>query len=354
MSWFDDMVTQVWSFIVMIVDWVFSLLMLPDWLYEPTIILIKIIILLLLFSLDLIGIIYLERKLLGRFHNRRSITETGKYGLLQNIADAIKLMIKEDIIPKKADRFLHNVIPILLGFIAILPLAFIPYGPRLYLVNYDTSLLFILAIASLAPGLVLLAGWASNNKFSLIGAFRSGSQMVAYEVPLALSVIGVVMLSGSLNLYSIVEAQKNIWFILVQPLGFITFFISSIIELERAPFDVPEAESELVAGWKTEYGSLKFGLFMGAEYMHLFVTCALLTILYLGGWNGPDFLPPLFWFLLKLHLLIVAFVWVRITFHRFRIDQLLRFGWLRLIPLAILNIILTVLITPYVLPYISL
>ena len=351
MSWFDDMISSSWEFIVSIILTVFHVLNIPDWLLDPVLILTKVIILLLLFSLDLLMIVWYERKLIGRFHNRRSVTETGKFGLLQNIADFVKLMIKEDIIPKKADKFLHNLVPALFMFLAMVPLVVIPFGPNLWAANIETSLIFVVAMLSMTPGLILLGGWAGNNKFSAIGAFRSGLQMVAYELPMAIAAMSVVLLTNSLNLVTISTAQQRIWFIALQPIGFLIFLVTSVMALERMPFDLPEAEAEIVAGWKTEFGSLKFGLFMGAEYVHVFVVLSLTTILFLGGWYGPPvigpLLPPVVWFLIKVHLLFIFYVWVRLSYPRPRLDQLLRIGWKWLFPLALLNLIVTALLYPY-------
>lgn len=349
---YNSIANQIWAFLIYIVDFIFTLLNLPSWLYDYAIVLVKIAILFVLFLVDLIFIVWLERKLLGRFHNRRSVTETGPAGFLQNIADVLKLLIKEDITPKKADKWIFELAPALLMFVLFIPLAVIPFAPGYWLARLPTSLIFVFAVSTIAPSLVLLAGWASNNKYSMIGGFRAAAQLVAYEVPLALSVLGVIILSGSLDLVEIASVQSNIWFILLQPLGFIAYLISTNVEFERMPFDLPEAESELVVGWRTEYSSIKFGLTMGVEYLHLFVGAALITILYFGGWSGPDFLPPIVWFLLKLHLIIVLFVWIRISFPRARIDQVIRLGWRYLIPLSVLNIIITILIAPYVAPLI--
>jgi len=309
--------------------------------YLPRFVLTSILIL-LIFSVDLIMIIWFERKLIGRIHHRRSITETGPFGLLQNIADFIKLMIKEDLIPKKANRIIHDLTPPLIAFSGILPLALIPFSSEIYVSNPENSLLLVLAICSISPFFVLLAGIGSGSKYPVIGGFRAALQMVSYEIPLVLSALGVVMLSGTFNLMEIVRSQvENTWYLFLQPLGFFIFLSSSIMENERSPFDIPEAESELVAGWRTEFSSIKFGLIMGSEYMKMFVNSALVTLLYLGGWDGP-LLPEIFWFLLKVHLIIFLFIWIRVTLMRLRMDQLLKLSWNYLIPLSLLNLLLTI------------
>ncbi len=333
--------------IEMILGYIFGLLGLPEWLYFPAYVLVLIIIFFLLFTVDLLFIVWMERKLIGRIHHRRSVTETGPFGFFQNIADVVKLLIKEDIYPEKADRFMHNLVPPLLAATALIPVVLIPFGPGIWFLRMNTSVVLFFAIATLVPGLVLLAGWASNSKLPAIGAFRAGLQLISYELPLGLSLLGVVLLAGSLDFVSIVEAQKNIWFALVQPIGAFVFFVASIMELERAPFDVPEAEGEIIVGWRTEYSGIKFGLFYGTEYFKLFVSAAAFTALYLGGWYGP-FFPSVIYFVLKLHLVIIMMIWVRITFFRPRPDQLIRIAYTKLIPLAILNLFLVVILAPYI------
>jgi len=328
----------------------FEKLMIPSWLLYPAFVLVMIILFMLAFALDLLFIIWLERKLIGRIHHRRSVTETGPVGFLQNVADVVKLLIKEDVYPAKADKFMHNLIPPLLAAVALIPIVVIPFGPGIWFARLSTSVVLFFAITTLVPGLVVLAGWASNSKFPTIGAFRAGLQLISYELPLSLSLLGIILMANSLDFVSIVEMQRNFWFVALQPLGALVFFIVSIMELERSPFDIPEAEGEIIAGWRTEFSGIKFGLFYGTEYFKLFVSAAAFTALYLGGWYGP-FIPSAIYFLLKMHLVIVLMIWVRVTFFRPRPDQLVRIAYTKLIPLAILNLLFVVLITPYISPY---
>lgn len=347
----SDIINNTWSFIEKTIVNINRTLGLPPEVDIIAFFVTKAIILLLLLTLDLLFVIWMERKLLGRFHHRRSVTETGPAGFFQNIADGIKFIIKEDIIPAKADKFLHYATPILYILIALIPLALIPFAPGLVMANIDASFILALAILSLLPGIVILAGWAGGSKFSLIGAFRAGLMLVAYEIPLALAGISVILLAHSLSLEGIALAQKNIWFIILQPLGAFIFFIASIMELERGPFDITEAESELVVGWRTEYSGVKFMLFYGGQYIQLFVSASIFTILYLGAWYGPLF-HPLVWFLIKVHVVIIFMVLVRITYFRPRPDQLVNIGFKWMIPLSIINLLATMLIMPYIIVYI--
>jgi len=345
-----DIINFVAQFVHGILGWVFETFNIPSWLYYPTFVAVMAILFLLAFSLDLLFIIWMERKLLGRIHHRRSVTETGPFGFFQNIADAVKMLIKEDVYPAKADKFMHNIVPPLMAAIAIIPIVLIPFGPNIWFMRMTTSVVLFFAIATLVPGLVVLAGWASNSKFPTIGAFRAGLQLISYEIPLSLSLLGVILMARSLDFYTIIEAQRNLWFIILQPLGALIFFIVTIMELERSPFDIPEAEGEIIAGWRTEFSGIKFGLFYGTEYFKVFVSAAAFTALFLGGWYGP-FLPSAIYFVLKMHIVIFMIIWVRVTFFRPRPDQLLRIAYTKLIPLSILNLLWVVIITPYILPY---
>jgi len=327
----------------------FVFLGLPDWLYLPIFIAAVTLTFLLALVLDILFIIWMERKVIGRIHHRRSVTETGPVGFFQNIADLIKLLVKEDVYPANADKLMHYAAPILIASIAIIPAALIPYGPEIFFLRMSTSIVLFFAILTLIPGIVLLTGWAGNSKYSTIGAFRAGLQLISYEIPLSLSILGVILMTQSLDFYRVIEAQSNIWFIVLQPLGAFIFFIVSLMELERSPFDIPEAEGEILVGWRTEYSGLKFGLFYAAEYFKFFIASAAFTALFLGGWHGP-FFDSAIYFVLKMHIVMLAMIWVRVTFFRPRPDQLIRISYTKLIPLAILNLLWVVLITPFVLP----
>lgn len=293
-------------------------------------------------------VLWYERKLLARVNLRIGPLHVGRYaGWLQLVADFIKLYGKEMIAPRKADKVLFVSMPTAIALISALPLAMIPFDPNTVIFKFDFSLLFVLAAFVLMPVFILLTGWASNNKYAFIGGLRTALQMLAYEVPLLLSVVGVVVISRSLDLIKIVEAQSAIWFILLQPLGFALFFIAALAEMERLPFDIPSAEQEIVFGWMAEYTGINLGLFMMANYIRFGVLSLLASILFLGGWHGP-FLPPALWLLLKTALIVTVIILIRGAYPRVRIDQLLRTGWLVLIPLAILNIFLAVLALPLI------
>ncbi len=290
---------------------------------------------------------WLERKVIGDIQVRFGPSRVGPFGLLQPIADGIKLMFKEDVVPANADRVIFILAPALSFVPALIVFAVIPFGPSFVITDVNVGLLYVFAVASLGVYGSVLAGWASNSKYSLLGGLRSSAQMVSYELALGLSVLGVVMMTGSLSLVDIVEAQKGTWLgilprwnIFPQFLGFVIFLISSNAELNRAPFDLPEAETELVAGFHTEYSSMKFALFFMAEYANMIAVAALATTLFLGGWRGP-LLPPVIWFLLKVFAFIFLFIWIRATLPRFRYDQLMGFGWKVLLPLALANVMFT-------------
>jgi len=290
---------------------------------------------------------WLERKVIGDIQVRFGPSRVGPFGLLQPIADGIKLMFKEDVVPANADRLIFLLAPALSFVPALIVFAVIPFGPSFVITDVNVGLLYVFAVASLGVYGSVLAGWASNSKYSLLGGLRSSAQMVSYELGLGLSVLGVVMMTGSLSLVDIVEAQKGTWLgilprwnIFPQFLGFVIFLISSNAELNRAPFDLPEAETELVAGFHTEYSSMKFALFFMAEYANMIAAAALATTLFLGGWRGP-LLPPVIWFLLKVFAFIFLFIWLRATLPRFRYDQLMGFGWKVLLPLALANVMFT-------------
>ncbi|MGB8953895.1 MAG: NADH-quinone oxidoreductase subunit NuoH [Tumebacillaceae bacterium] len=287
--------------------------------------------------------IYFERKVIGWMQWRIGPNRVGPFGLLQSIADVLKLLIKEDIIPAKADRNIFLIAPLIAFFPSFMVLAVIPFtATHIFTAASNVGLLYYIALSAMTILGVVLGGWASNNKYSLIGGMRSAAQMISYEVPLAMSMLGVVLLAGSLNLVKIVEAQQNYmtWYIVPQFFGFIIFLISATAELNRTPFDLPEAESELVAGYFTEYSGFRFAFYMLAEYVYVFAMSALGTTLYFGGWSGP-FLPGWLWFAIKVSAFIFFFFWVRATMPRIRTDQLLSFSWKVLIPLSLINLVAT-------------
>ncbi|MBI2848834.1 MAG: NADH-quinone oxidoreductase subunit NuoH [Chloroflexi bacterium] len=286
-----------------------------------------------------LGMIYGERRVVGRMQARLGPNRVGPFGLLQSVADAIKVLTKEDIVPAKADRWIHRLAPVVIFVPALLAFAVVPFGQGMILSDLNIGILYVFSVTTLGIIGVFMAGWGSNNKYSMLGAMRTIAQMVSYEIPVVLSILGVVMIAGSLSMVSIVEAQ-TIPFIVLQPLGFIVYFIGAIAELNRSPFDLMEAESEIVAGYHTEYSGMKFSLFYVAEYFNLLAVASIATTLFLGGWRGPV-LPPYLWFVLKLGGLFFIFLWLRGTLPRLRVDQLMDFAWKFLLPLALANIFLT-------------
>jgi NADH-quinone oxidoreductase subunit H len=314
--------------------------------------LISVVKVLIVFTAMLLIVAYMtlmERKVLGHMQVRFGPNRAGPFGLLQPVADGIKLFFKEDIIVPFANRIIYILAPAIIVITALVSFAVIPFGDSikimgqsidLVVADVNVGLLYLFAVSSLGVYGVVMGGWASNNKYSLLGSIRSSAQMISYELSLGLSIAGVLMIVGSLSLNQIVEAQSRVWFILYQPLGFIIFLISAVAECSRTPFDLTECENELVAGYQTEYSSMKFGLYYLGEYAHILVVSSLAVSLFFGGWQGP-FLPPILWFLIKVFVFIFFFIWIRATFPRFRYDQLMKFGWKVLFPLALVNILLT-------------
>jgi NADH-quinone oxidoreductase subunit H len=295
--------------------------------------------------------IYYERKVIGWMQLRIGPNRVGPFGLLQTVADIFKLLIKEDTIPRKADRLLFVIAPALAFIPAFSVLAVIPYTEKLYFADLNVGLLYYVALSGITTLGIVLGGWASNNKYALLGGMRSAAQMISYEVPLVISVTGVILLSGSLNLRDIVAAQDGGWFwnwnLFPQIIGFVVFFIAAVSELNRTPFDLPEAESELVAGYHVEYSGFRFAFFMLAEYVYVYAIAALTTVLFLGGWHAPapflDVVPGIIWFLLKFAFVVFSLFWIRASFPRARVDQLMSLGWKVLLPVALLNVFLTAL-----------
>lgn len=290
---------------------------------------------------DLLAV-WIERKLIGRFQVRYGPNRAGPFGLLQPIADAIKILGKEAITPFGVDRWVYWAAPTIAFLPGLLTFAVIPFAPGAVLADLDVGLLYVMAVGALGVVPIFMAGWASNNKYSLLGAMRAVAQTVSYEIPLVLSVIGLVLFANSLRLSEIVAHQlENGWFLFLQPLAFVIFFIAGSAEVNRTPTDIMEGESEIIGGYHTEYSGFKFSLFYVSEYTHIFGVSALITTLFLGGWGtGPvlDMVPAVVWFVLKVYLVFCVFVWTRGTLPRLRIDQLMDFAWKFLIPLTLVNI----------------
>ena len=286
-------------------------------------------------------VIWQERKTLGRIMDRRG-TQVGMIGLFQNFADGIKTLLKEIIIPKEADERLYTYAVVGIIATSAMLLGLVPWSDRYFVANVPLALLVGLAVFSLAPFFILIGGWASNNKYTVIGGMRGAAQLIAYEVPLLLVVVSIVIMTGSLNFNEIVSYQQNhLWLFIPLFIGFVTFFTCGIAESERVPFDLPEAEAELVEGWQTEYGGFRWGLIMLCDYLRAYIASALIAILFLGGWDGP-FLWPEMWFLLKTFFVFFIMIWVRAAMVRIRTDQILKIGWKRLLPLAVINLVVAV------------
>jgi NADH-quinone oxidoreductase subunit H len=287
------------------------------------------------------GLIWIERRLLGLWQDRHGPNRVGPIGIFQPLADAIKLLFKEEWIPPFADRPVFLLAPAVIFVTTLLSLAIVPFAPGIGVVaDWNVGLLFFLAMASLGAYSTILGGWASNSKFALLGGLRAAAQMLSYEVFMALSLAGVVVLAGSFSLGDIVRAQAERWYIVPQFLGFLTFFIAGLGETRRLPFDLPESETELIAGFHAEYSSMKFGLFFVGEYVGIITISALTTALFLGGWHGPA-LPPLTWFVIKTLILVAVFVLFRAAMPRPRFDQLMAWGWKILLPITLLNLLIT-------------
>jgi NADH-quinone oxidoreductase subunit H len=286
------------------------------------------------------GLIWLERRLLALWQDRYGPNRVGPFGLLQVLADMIKIFAKEDWNPPFADKPVFIIAPAVIVVTMLMSFSIIPFAPGIQVVDLNIGLLFFLAMSSLGVYSVVLAGWASGSKYSLLGGLRASAQMLSYEVFMGLSLMGVVMLAGSFNLREIVEAQRGLWFCIPQFLGLGAFLIAGIAETHRLPFDLPEAESELVAGYHSEYSGMKFGMFFVGEYLGITLISAMIVALFFGGWLGPV-LPPVVWFFLKTFVFICGFILLRATLPRPRYDQLMAYGWKVMLPLTLLNIVVT-------------
>jgi len=286
-------------------------------------------------------LIWVERRLLGFWQERLGPNRVGWFGLLQVVADMIKIFTKEDWVPRFADRLSFVLAPAIIMTVVLLSFAVIPFAPNIGVVNSNVGVLFVLAMASLGAYSVMLGGLSSDNKYALLGSLRAAAQMVSYEVFMGISLLGVVALSGSFNLREIVEDQADTWYVVPQFIGFVIFLIAGIAESHRLPFDIPEAEQEICSGYHTEYSGMKFGMFFVAEYIGLVLVSSLITVLFFGGWLGPSFLPPIFWFVLKASLFIAFFILLRAAIPRPRYDQLMNYGWLFLLPVSLINLLVT-------------
>lgn len=323
-----------------------SILSLPSFVKDYVLVLFYGIFVAVVFGLYSYIAIYLERKIVARSQSRYGPTYVGPRGILVNVADLIKLISKDDTMPDGADAIPFKWSPVFAAMIPFLVLMLMPLGKQLYAVDQTFSLILPIAFLSLIPVLILLIGWSSNSKYPYIGALRSAALSIAYEIPLVLSVAGLVILTGSLNIVDIAKVQQNgTWLVFLQPLGFVIFMVAVIATAERIPFDMPFAESELVAGWKTEYSGVRYALTLLLEYGIMLITSLVAVFLFFGGWSGPTSLPGIpftipseFWLFLKVSIFIFFYIWMRATFPRLRVDQLLNMCWKWLVPLAVLNI----------------
>jgi len=326
-------------------------------------ILVKVVVVVVALLATVAYAVWLERKVVARIQSRWGPCRVGPHGLLQPVADALKIFFKEDLVPSEVDRIVFWLAPFLAFTLALVSISVIPFGTSItisghtipfQITDLNVGLLFVLAVTSLGVYGVALAGWSSNSKYPLLGGLRSCAQMISYELSLGLGVVGVVMIAGSLSLREIVERQSGLWNVFVQPVGFLLYFIAAIAETNRVPFDLPEGESELVGGFHTEYSSFKFAMFFMAEYANIVTVSCLATLLFFGGWLGPVFGPPtlrallpVFWFCLKVFCFLFLYIWIRGTLPRFRYDQLMAFGWKFLLPVGLLNVLATSLIVAW-------
>ncbi|GEO05177.1 NADH-quinone oxidoreductase subunit H [Adhaeribacter aerolatus] len=287
------------------------------------------------------GLIWVERRMLALWQDRYGPNRAGPFGLFIVLADTLKLLFKEDWIPPFADKVVFVLAPAIVMVTVLLSFVIIPFAPGIVVADLNIGILFFLAMSSMGAYSIILGGWASNNKYALLGAMRGAAQMISYEVFMGLALMGVVLLSGSFNIREIVEAQRGMWFVVPQVIGFVIFFIAGVAETHRLPFDIPEAESELIAGFHSEYSGMKFGIFFVGEYLGITLISCMVVALYFGGWLGPAFLPPVVWFALKTFVFISIFILLRASLPRPRYDQLMEFGWKILLPLTLVNLLVT-------------
>jgi len=319
------------------------------WILGFIVLFVKLLVVLVGLLLTAAYLVLLERKFLARLQIRYGPNRAGRYGILQPLADTIKMLTKEDVVPEAADRVIFLLAPAVVAAEALLIFAVVPFGRDtmlfgikvpMVIADLNIGLLYVFALSSLGVYGVALGGWSSNSKYSLLGGIRGAAQMISYELALGLSLVPIVMQARSFSLVDIVRAQAHYPFILVQPISFVIFFISAVAETKRIPFDLPEAENELGAGYHTEYSGMRFGLFFLGEYVNLIVLGGLIAVFFLGGWRGP-WLPPVVWFLVKVFVVALVMIWIRGTLPRLRYDQLMHLGWKVLVPVALLNIMLT-------------
>jgi len=286
-------------------------------------------------------LIWVERRLLALWQERLGPNRVGPFGLLQVVADMLKIFTKEDWVPPFSDKLSFILAPTIIMVVILMSFSVVPFAPGVGIVDSNVGVLFVLAMASLGAYSVMLAGLSSDNKYALLGSLRAAAQMISYEVFMGISLLGVVALTGSFNLREIVLAQSDVWYVIPQFVGFFIFLIAGIAESHRLPFDMPEAEQEIVAGYHTEYSGMKFGMFFVGEYLGLVLISSLITALFFGGWLGPGFLPPIVWFSIKAFLFIAFFILLRAALPRPRYDQLMSYGWLFLLPLSLVNLLIT-------------
>ncbi len=298
----------------------------------------------LLFGVGVVlTLIWLERKVAARVQDRVGPNRVGPFGMLQPVADTIKMFIKEDIVPTNADGLVHLLAPVIALAPAVLAFVVVPFGQGMQPADLNIGVLWVVSVSSIGTVGLFMAGYGSNNKFALLGGMRAVAQAISYEIPQVLTIVPIILLAGSMSLVQIVQKQSTLWYVFVLPvglIGFVVYYISALAEVNRTPFDLPEGESEIVAGHHTEYSGMKFGLFYLAEYFNFFIVCTIATTLFLGGWQGP-FLPSWLWFLIKTYALILLGMWIRMTLPRFRVDQLMKFAWQVLVPISLINIVLT-------------
>jgi len=356
MDFINNIFTNLYEWIVY---WIHSLLaglnLAKDFenaLVAAIMVFLVIIVILLWMVLMVLILIWLERKNAARIQDRVGPNRVGPWGLLQPVADTLKMFIKEDIVPENADRFVHTIAPMIAMMPAVLMFAVIPWGKGMFPVDLNIGILWIVAVASIGTIGVFLGGYGSNNKYSLLGGMRAVAQMVSYEIPQVLTIVPIVLMVGSMSLVKINEAQSGWagmqWFVFAIPVGpiaFVIYYLSALAEVGRTPFDLPEGESEIVAGYMTEYSGMKWALFYLAEYFNFFIVCTIAATLFLGGWNGP-ILPGYVWFIGKVYALVLLGMWIRMTWPRFRVDQLMNFAWKVLVPIALVNIVLAGLALP--------
>ena len=313
------------------------------------VLIIKLVIILTIILLSVAYLTYLERKVVGHMQVRLGPTHVGWKGLLQPIADAVKLIAKEDIVPTMVDRPVYNISPLVTFTCSIAAFAVIPVASKLsffgfemkpYIADLNIGILYIIALSSVGTYGIIMAGWASNSKYALLGSLRSSAQMISYETAMGLAIAAPVLMAGSLNLKEISMAQEHMWFVIPQIVPFVIYVLAALAETNRIPFNLVEAEQELVAGFFVEYASMKFALFFLAEYANMILTACIATVLFLGGWNGP-FLPEIVWFFIKVLFVIFLYLWLESTLPRLRFDQLMALGWKVLIPVALVNIVIT-------------